>query len=206
MRKRGVMQIKLMLLCVLGLIFMGCMTTGRVRYPFEDGKKLQKAEMPSPEDHTLLFGNAALEGFFDAVDMQTMEFIQINPSLEPKRVYPGMSSTLFYLYPVKPDSVMQLVYWETMQGRVITYSYPGIQKHKGTLTFIAKKPGLQYVGSYLLGTETVEEGEKKTSQGRVFLERDIPDELEALIKLKPLLTDTPWESVIDERLEELTHE
>jgi len=203
MRKRCVMQIKLVLLCVLGLVFMGCMTTGRVRYPYEDGKKLQKTEMPSPEDHTLLFGNAAFEGFLFEDDIQIMEFIQLNPSLEPKRVYPGTSSTLFYLYPVKPDSVMQLIYWEQTKGNVITYSRPGIQKHKGTLTFTAKKPGLQYIGSYLLGTEPAE---KRSSHGLVFLERDTPDELKALIKLKSLLTNTPWESVIDERLEELTHE
>lgn len=203
MEKRCVTQIKLALLCVLGLVFMGCLT---VSSPYENGKKLSKAEMPSPDEYTLLFGNMTRgDGYPMDILGDVTEFIQINPALETKRIYPGRSYTMFYLNPVKPDSTMQLIYWEIYGNGVTTYSYPGLQNHKGTITLTAIKPGLQYVGSFNLNRERTEDGETKSSN-LIFLERDTPDELEALTRLKPLLAKTSWESLIDKRIEELSHE
>lgn len=202
MEKRNVTQIKLVLLCALVLSFMGCMT---INYPYENGKKLNKAEMPSPEEYTLLFGNMTRTDFPMDPLCDRMEYIQINPALEPNRVFPAMVKTMFYFTPVKPDSTMKLIYWEILNFKTIIYSHPGIQNYKGTLTFTAAKPGLQYVGSYNLDKERDEEGKTKPSD-LSFHESDTPDELDALKRLKPLLAKTTWEPLIDKRIEELTHE
>jgi len=202
MRKKGVLQSKLVLLCVLGMVFMGCIT---INYPYENGKKLNKAEIPSPEEYTLLFGNMFRTGFQLDPLSDRMEYIQINPALEPNRAFPAMSRTMFYFTPVKPDSTMHLIYWEMYNPGTTTYSYLGIQNHKGTLTFTAEKPGLQYVGSFNLDRERTEDGKIKSSD-LIFLKEETLNELAALKRLKPLLAKTAWEILIDKRIEELSHE
>lgn len=198
-------RLTLMLFCITVLSLSGCLSTGRVIYPFENGQKVKKAELPSPETHTLIFGNMACDGLLREGTIDSMEFAQINPQLEPKFVYPGVNHSMFYLQPVEPGSIMQLVSWLIQSGRSGVYSLPGIQQHKYTLTFEAKKPGLLYVGSYFLGRAP---GNTKIlgRQELFFQKRDTPDELTALQYLEPLLKDTSWQPVIEQRIKELTNE
>lgn len=198
-------RLTLMLFCTAALSLSGCLSTGRVSYPYEDGKVLKKEELPSPEDHTLIFGNIGTDYYASGGIFSTLEFAQIDPQFEARRIYPGTNGSLFYLSPIKPGRTYKLIYWSIKSGRTTLYSIPGIQKGKPDMTFTARKPGLQYTGSYFFG-DTIEEKKFFGRTDYQFFEKESPGELEALQLLLIRLEGTSWEHAIQERIKELTNE
>lgn len=189
---------------ITGLILAGCASAGRTGYPYENGQKFLKEEVPSPEDHTLIFGHLGTNFFASKGIFTSLEFAQIDPQYEAKRIYPGVNSTMFYLTPVKPGPTFKIIYWLVKNRWVTMYSFPGLRKDNPNLSFTAKKPGLQYVGSYFFQVNKQYKTLKNAEYD--FVEHESPGELEALQLLLPRLTETAWQPVIEQRIKELTNE
>ncbi len=193
----------LMLIALLATVTTGCLTNGRSMQPIKNKKTLDKKKMDSPAETTLIFGHIYRGAFYGKAYFDQIEFSQINPENEAMWIFPGTAGTMFYCTPVTPGSVLHMTLWGYSSGNTYYYARLGIGKSDDSLTFTAKKPGLQYVGAHNHKGTKMGEG-LLSGYTYAFEEEDSPDELDALAKLKPLLKGTAWEAVIDARIQELS--
>jgi hypothetical protein len=194
LRKSNVFVILLTMLILCG--FISCASSGR---PFVNSEELKSYPAPS-ENSGLLFGFIMGEsGFLTSNIIGSLEFMQINPELDPVYVYPGYVDGTLHFNPLPVGAKLHLFYWKNQIGRIIYMHKVGIQKTPSTIDLSVEKPGLNFFGAYKLNTEQT----FWTIGGSKFVKDDSKTELDALKILKKHLKKTGWEILINERIEEL---
>ena len=197
------------LLLTLSLVlFSSCSSIGG----YVNGKTLNKKEFGPPETHTLMFGHMDVEEAplhlpvnNTAKDYQ--EYIQMNPEKEPLIFLPiYFQGSVMSFYPMEPGVNLRLMFSRYSIMRFYgNYTHTTVYQfwpflgwpESSTLWFSCKKPGLQYIGSYI----RTKSGYKKD------MEKDsAKNELSALEGIKEYYKGTSWESVIEKRIEELQNE
>jgi hypothetical protein len=182
--------------------------------PRENSVIVEPKDFGEPENSTVVFGYISqgkrpgqLFGQELPMELDTVEFVQINPDKEPLFVLPGKmftDGTMFYTHPVKPGMILKMIQWKRYDDVNVHYSY-GRQMVDKIYTVIPqvfgeevtveiKKPGLYYFGNYAMDYEK-----------NIFVKNDNPEKTELNI-LKKIIDDfknTAWENVINERIKEL---
>ena len=193
------------------LYFMGCVSalTGA---PTINGTTF-KEKNNNTQESALLFGFISKENTgFSSKDLPVdkIEFVQINPDIEPMFITPGNDNkdkSMNYTQPVPVGSVFKIASWDDKIGR-INYGHSAGEGPGGggftnlygriyppfdqSIIITASKPGLCYYGSYLLDKER-----------KNFTIDNKKTELVALKLLVKKYKNTSWENMITERIKEL---
>ncbi len=202
--KKIVLAIPLIILIFLS-VFTGCTSIMR---PKINGSSVKKADYESPANSVIAFGfifKSTNGSPVNATPIPDLEFVQINPDVEPMFVVFGQAGNDYgmnFSPPVSPGSSFKVVSWTVETG--IEYyksndNYYGIPVYgkvypefDQSLIITTSKPGLYYYGSYILHND-----------GKKFSIDNRKTELDALKLLAGRFKDPPWNQVIAERISQL---
>lgn len=159
-----------------------------------NGKKVSAKEIGSSDKECLAFGYLNVQGVHMYVQMDlSKDAIYTTPLL--------MGGGGFCFPAFEKDLSFQLVklrYESWFTGT--THYIPGLGKI-GNIAFTTKKKGLQFIGAY----DFIIDGSSATLVPYPRREQS-KYELEVLIKMKSKFKNTKWESLIDNRIEEIENE
>ncbi len=166
-------------------------------YAWIDGEKMNVSELPNPKTHTLVYGGLEID-FGDGVQPITRNgryffqtsFIQLNQKRRPMILEPVHLSDSICFLPVTPGMHFKLVQARLIGGNRTTY-YPHRMQGEG-ISFIAKKPGLQYIGGYKFIANQIRYAENKDYK-----------EINALRAMQEIFKNTEWLPLIEARIVEL---
>ncbi len=165
---------------------------------FIDGKQMNVSELPSPKTHTLVYAGFVLEEDGKIVDISetgshffTTTFIQLNPERKAMIMDPIHLENAICFLPMSPGMHLSLVQANYRYGAGINYYHHGMQG--ADLSFIVKKPGLQYLGAYKFSFTASKPYEVYKGY----------KEIKVLRKMQYIFKDTEWLALIEARIAEL---
>ena len=191
------------LICLLGIIpvFTSCILFSNLKMTAEEGKasvngkKVTVKSMGDPTTDCLVYGYVNVRGVHMYVQMDSSkEALYVTPLL--------MGSGSFCFAPLAKDLSFQLVRlrYDNWFTNSITYYTPGLGK-QGTIAFTTQKAGLQFIGAYNLTFQS------HTATITPYPRSEQSEyELKTLNKMKARFKNTEWETLIDERIEEIQNE
>ena len=190
------------LICLLGIIpvFTSCSMFRNFKIMAEDGyaslngKKVSIKSMGDPETDCLVYG------YVDSYVSLQM-YVQMDASKEAIYTTPlAMGNGPFCFPPLDTGLSFQLIQLRQTAAFGVNIYSPSVGK-EGSITFTTKKAGLQFIGAYNF---TV-----KDSTGTISpypRSEQSEYELKTLNKMKARFKNTEWETLIDERIEEIQNE
>ena len=196
------------LICLLGIIpvFTSCILFSNLKMTAEEGKasvngkKVTVKSMGDPTTDCLVYGYVNVRGVHMYVQMDSSkEALYVTPLL--------MGSGSFCFAPLAKDLSFQLVRlrYDNWFTKSITYYTPGLGK-EGNIAFTTQKAGLQFIGAYdFIVKGSAFKGYSATLSSYPRSEQS-EYELKTLMKMKARFKNTDWETLIDERIEEIQNE
>ena len=177
------------------LLFSSCLSTDAPSYNMEqDG---------SPEDSVVVYGALGGRNLVNIVLAS-----QMNLKKEPKKIYyiTGKNSCIWFVRPVKMGERYKAIYADVTESYRWQYSRDFRLDEKSCFDFtVQSKPGLQFVG--LNGSEESSPffDEKKYSKATDDEKKILDAKLEigCLTGMQKFYSNSSWESVIQNRLDEL---
>jgi hypothetical protein len=158
-----------------------------------------KKDLGAPDTHALIFGSITYAGgMLGMTGTPKMKWYQVNPSAEPLTMEPGTDGDLFFIDPRPVGESWQLFSYTIKSGNTTTYYYLGFNGRQAW-DFRTDKPGLLYTGSYEYHAPKLF---KDDPEG--LYPADDPTELDLLKDLLGKFTNTPWQSVIEARIKEMS--
>jgi hypothetical protein len=153
----------------------------------------------TPDSHVLVFGSITYrQGLLMITRTPSLMWTQVNPDAAALQAQPAVDGDLFFVAPRPLGESWDLHSYTIRAGNSRVTHYLGMNG-KGTWDFRTEKPGLLYVGCY-----QYQEGKLFSDDYGGMRPSEKPTELELLKMLVSHFTKTPWEPVIQARIEELS--
>lgn len=176
------------LLCVAVIIFPGCVSWGY----------LDKNNIGHPTDSVLVYGSFLVandtESSKYAFQPSGFRFTQLNPLKKPGHFGMILYRYSFTLPPQEPGAYLKCTYYEL--DKIDRYIYwVGIQYPLPIDFQVPEKPGLYYIGSYII----------KRTTDEVLYAPKVRSELETLQDIINRYKNTDWEPLLLSRIQELTN-
>lgn len=153
----------------------------------------------TPDSHVLIFGSITYkQGILMLSKTPSLMWTQVNPEAEALQVQPAVDGGLFFVAPRPVGESWNLHFYTLRAGNSRVTYYLGLNG-KDPWDFRTEKPGLLFAGSFLY-----QQPKFLSADPYGLRPAESPTELELLRRLVGHFTKTPWESVIQARIEELS--